>query len=90
MLVAWWAAEALQTLPPPKDGTLYLVGDGSVKPKRGTLHDHIIAQELVTHDPIRRVEEWGRSHGMEVTLREDICRLWYGHELMVMKRPIKF
>jgi hypothetical protein len=35
-LVAWWVEEALQTLPPPKDGTLYLVGDGSVKPKRGT------------------------------------------------------
>jgi hypothetical protein len=36
LLVAWWVEEALQTLPPPKDGTLYLVGDGSVKPKRGT------------------------------------------------------
>jgi hypothetical protein len=36
LLVAWWVAEALQTLPPPKDGTLSLVGDGSVKPKRGT------------------------------------------------------
>ena len=35
LLVAWWVEEALQTLPPPKDGTLYLVGDGSVKPKRG-------------------------------------------------------
>jgi hypothetical protein len=28
--------EALQTVPPSKDGTLYLVGEGSVKPKRGT------------------------------------------------------
>ena len=36
LLVAWWVAEALQTLPPPKDGILHLVGDGSVKPKRGT------------------------------------------------------
>ena len=36
LLVAWWVAEALQTLPPPKDGTLSLVGDGSGKPKRGT------------------------------------------------------
>jgi hypothetical protein len=36
LLVAWWAEEALRNLPPPKDGTLYLVGDGSVKPKRGT------------------------------------------------------
>ena len=35
MLVAWWAEEALHTLPPPKDGTLHLVGDGSEKPKRG-------------------------------------------------------
>ena len=35
MLVAWWVAEALQALPPPEDGTLHLVGDGSVKPKTG-------------------------------------------------------
>jgi hypothetical protein len=36
LLIDWWVQEALRTLPPPKDGTLYLVGDGSVKPKRGT------------------------------------------------------
>jgi hypothetical protein len=36
LLVAWWVEEALYALPPPKDGTLSLVGDGSVKPKRGT------------------------------------------------------
>ena len=36
LLVDWWVQETLRTLPPPKDGTLYLVGDGSVKPKRGT------------------------------------------------------
>jgi hypothetical protein len=36
LLVEWWAQEALNTLPPPKDGTIYLVGDGSHKPKRGT------------------------------------------------------
>lgn len=35
-LVEWWGQEALNTLPPPKDGTMYLVGDGSHKPKRGT------------------------------------------------------
>ena len=28
----------MQTLPPPQDGTRHLVGDGSVKPKRGTQH----------------------------------------------------
>jgi len=36
LLVEWWAQEALATLPPPSDGTLSLVGDGSEKPKRGT------------------------------------------------------
>jgi Transposase DDE domain len=36
LLVEWWVQEALNTLPPPKDGTLFLVGDGSEKPKRGT------------------------------------------------------
>jgi hypothetical protein len=36
LLVTWWAEEALQTLPPPKDGALHLVGDGSEQPKRGT------------------------------------------------------
>jgi len=36
LLVEWWAQEALNTLPPPSDGTLFLVGDGSDKPKRST------------------------------------------------------
>jgi DDE family transposase len=36
LLVDWWVQEALNTLPPPKDGILYVVGDGSDKPKRGT------------------------------------------------------
>jgi DDE family transposase len=35
LLVEWWAQEALNTLPPPKDGRLYVVGDGSEKPQRG-------------------------------------------------------
>jgi hypothetical protein len=35
LLVAWWVEEALNVLPPPSDGDLYLVGDGSHKPKRG-------------------------------------------------------
>jgi hypothetical protein len=37
-LVEWWVQEALNTLPPPKDGTMYLVGDGREKPQRGTQH----------------------------------------------------
>lgn len=37
-LVEWWGQEALQTLPPSKDGILSVGGDGSEKPKRGTQH----------------------------------------------------
>jgi len=36
VLAEWWVQEALNTLPPPTDGTLFLVGDSSEKPKRGT------------------------------------------------------
>ena len=36
--VEWWGQEAFHTLPPPKDGTRYLGGDGRVQPKRGTQH----------------------------------------------------
>ena len=35
LLVEWWVQEALNTLAPPKDGDIHLVGDGSDKPKRG-------------------------------------------------------
>src|SRR3989442_2549254 len=35
LLVEWWVQEALNTLPPPKDGILDVVDDGSDKPKRG-------------------------------------------------------
>jgi hypothetical protein len=36
LVVEWWVQEALNPLPPPKDGPLLLVGDGRHKPKRGT------------------------------------------------------
>jgi hypothetical protein len=35
VVVEWWVQEALHTLPPPQDGVLYRVGDGSEKPKCG-------------------------------------------------------
>ena len=43
--------EALQTLPPPEDGTLYLVGDGSDKPKRGTQNPLAQKGRKSQHDP---------------------------------------
>jgi hypothetical protein len=34
----WFAAQTLQALPPPADGILYLVGDSTLKGKRGPKH----------------------------------------------------
>lgn len=38
VLVTWFAYEAIKTFPAPEDGILYLIGDGSEKPKRGKKH----------------------------------------------------
>jgi Transposase DDE domain len=38
-------------LPPPKDGTRYLVGDGSVQPKRGTQHPGAQQGRKSEHQP---------------------------------------
>ena len=51
LLVAWWVEEVFNTLPPPKDGTLYLGGDGSVKPKRGTQHPMAQKGRKSEHQP---------------------------------------
>jgi hypothetical protein len=77
VLGAWGVAEALQTLPPPKDGTLPLVGDGSVKPKRGTQHPLAQKGRKSEHQP------W--CFGMRFALvmaTWDVCRLPVAFRLM--------
>lgn len=37
-VITAWAAASLQSLPPPSDGVLYLIGDSTLKPKRGRKH----------------------------------------------------
>jgi hypothetical protein len=37
-LLWWFADQALQALPPPEDGLLYLIGDSTLKGKRGPKH----------------------------------------------------
>ena len=46
----WWSAdEALQAFPPPEDGTLYLVGDSTLKGKRGQKHSVAQKTRLSQH-----------------------------------------
>jgi len=51
LLLEWWVQEAFNALPPPQDGTLHLVGDGSVKPKRGTQHPVAQKGRKSAHQP---------------------------------------
>jgi hypothetical protein len=50
------------------------------------LQDLAVAREWINYIPVQAVEDWAASHGMRVVLREDMSRLWCGHELRVMIR----
>jgi hypothetical protein len=50
-LVEWWAQQALTLLPPPEDGVLTLIGDGSHKPKRGPHNPLAQTGRTSEHDP---------------------------------------
>lgn len=56
------------------------------KAQANRLHDLMLAHEVIHYVPIETVEKWAMSKGMEIFLREDPHRLWYGHELRVMRQ----
>jgi hypothetical protein len=47
-LLWWFADQALQAFPPPEDGLLYLVGDSTLKGKRGSKHP-VAQQTRLSH-----------------------------------------
>jgi hypothetical protein len=50
-LLWWFADQALQAFPPPEDGSLYLVGDSTLKGKRGRKHPVGQKTRLSQHHP---------------------------------------
>jgi hypothetical protein len=50
-LLWWFADQAVQALPPPEDGLLYLVGDSTLKGKRGSKHPVAQKTRLSQHHP---------------------------------------
>jgi Transposase DDE domain len=50
-LLWWFADQALQAFPPPEDGLLYLVGDSTLKGKRGAKHPVAQKTRLSQHHP---------------------------------------
>jgi SAM-dependent methyltransferase len=51
------------------------------------LHDLLVAREWIHLLPDAVVLGWGRARGLELLRRERINALWYGHDLLVFRRP---
>lgn len=49
LLLGWFADQAIQSLPPPQDGVVYLIGDGSHKDKRGKKHPVVQKGRISKH-----------------------------------------
>lgn len=56
------------------------------KAQANRLHDLVIARQRIAYLPVERIEKWAEESGMKVLVREELSRLWYGHELRVFSR----
>jgi 2-polyprenyl-3-methyl-5-hydroxy-6-metoxy-1,4-benzoquinol methylase len=72
-----------------KQNGILVYKDMSLRPwwkaQANRLHDLVLARETISYVPVATVEHWASLKGMRVIAREDISRLWYAHELRVMK-----
>jgi len=57
------------------------------KAQANRIHDLLVSRQVISYVPVHTVEKWGRSAGLEVVLRKEISRFWYGHEVRIMRRP---
>jgi 2-polyprenyl-3-methyl-5-hydroxy-6-metoxy-1,4-benzoquinol methylase len=51
-----------------------------------TLHDLLLAQQIVSYVPVAEVERWLTDFGLSLVHGADYARLVYGHELRVFRR----
>ncbi len=52
------------------------------------LHDLLLARQWIHYVPIRTVERWASEAGLHLQYTEDIARLWYRHELRILRKPL--
>ena len=52
-----------------------------------SVHDLIVARQVVRYAPVSRVEGWARDVGLVERSAAHDNLLWYGHELRVFERP---
>lgn len=73
-------------------GGILLYKDMVKKPRwralANRLHDLVLAREWINYASLNEVKEWAISSGLKETDAGACNMLWYGHEWIVMQRPI--
>ncbi len=52
------------------------------------LHDLVLARQWIHYLPIVRVDEWAREFGATLVASETTTRVWYRHEMRVLRKPL--
>lgn len=60
---------------------------GFFRPLMNRLHDLVLARQWIHYADLADVERWLTGEGLKVLHREFLPRWWYGHELLVLKKP---
>lgn len=79
-MITWFAEEAIKRFPPPKDGVIYVVGDGSEKDKRGKKNPVVQKGRKGKNTPWY----WGIRFGM-VTVCWDVYRIPFAFRVILPK-----
>lgn len=52
------------------------------------LHDLVMARQWIHELPLEKARRWAQEEGLHVLCEQHYSRLWYGHELLVLERPV--
>lgn len=58
--------------------------------KRGMnrLHDLVMARQWIHELPLEKARRWALEEGLVLVQEQHYSRIWYGHELLVLERPL--
>jgi 2-polyprenyl-3-methyl-5-hydroxy-6-metoxy-1,4-benzoquinol methylase len=72
-------------------GGIFLFKDIGIRPFwrawANRLHDLVLARQWIHYVPSGEIIKWMKSTGLELKHSETINILWYGHELLLFRRP---
>ena len=75
-----------------KPGGLFLYKDIAARPYwracANRLHDLLMARQWIHYFPTSDVRRIALEHGMEVRMETYIARLWYGHDVLLVEKPL--